>query len=160
MLLGCDVLKRSNLTWRPQERIMLWGGTAYDVAHVRSTRAGVQGVVFPDSHRRPENSIHLGSMVQLEPHKVAIIKVKVNEPQGSWLLVYPRNKYTLHSCVTLVEVDETQHIPVAIDNPAKVRRIIKAGTTLATYDPYSGEVEQSFPQVCQNKIKKRVNLMC
>ena len=47
LLLGCEIIQRSNLTWNAREKVMIWGGASYHVSHIRTTRARVQRVCLP-----------------------------------------------------------------------------------------------------------------
>lgn len=159
LLLGCDAVQRSNLTWCPREKTMLWGGTVYHVAHVRATRASVRKVRVPnlnDIRSQATNQVQLKEMMRLEPHQVKVIQVIVNEQTGSSLVVYPQPKYSSQTCAMLVEVDHRQTIPVLVDNLSKVHKFIKAGTTVACYDHYSNSIENSVTQVCYTQIENEL----
>ena len=156
LLLGCDIIHRSSLTWNPREKMMIWGGTAYHVSHIRTTQTNVQRVCLspPKSVQRDEkDKIQLKEMVRLEPYKGKVILAEVDEQPGSSLLVYPQPRYSSQTCPMLVEVNANKEIPVLVDNPSKVYRILKSGTFVAQYDKYSGPVDASSTQVCYTHIE-------
>ena len=53
LLLGCDVIQRSTLTWDPRQQVMLWGGTAYHVSHVKTTKTCIQRICTPKASNKP-----------------------------------------------------------------------------------------------------------
>ena len=149
LLLGCDAIQQSSLTWNPREKVMLWGGASYHVSHVR-TQSSIRRVSLSSPKNvqsKIRNQVQLKDMVRLEPHQSNVIQVKVDEQPGSILLVYPQPRYSCQTCLMLVEVSAHQTIPVLVDNLAKVYRFLKAGTLVAHYEKYSGPVDVSSARV-------------
>lgn len=156
LLLGCDIVERSPLTWNPRGKVIHWGGAAYQVFHILPARACVQRVhlVPPKSfHREEKNLVQLKDMVCLEPYKKKVIQVKVDERPESSLLIYPQPRYSSQTCPMLVEVSANQTVPIPVDNVSKVYRFIKSGTQVAQYEKYSGPVDDSTAQVCHTRVE-------
>lgn len=158
LLLGCDVINRSNLTWNPREKMMIWGGTAYQVFHIRTSQASVQRVVLPCPIEcsEKEKPVAIREMVRLKPHQSTVVKTQVDEQPGTVLLVYPQLKHSSQTCPLLVEVSENKTIPVLVDNPAKVHKFLKTGTVVAKYDTYLGVVENSATPVRHTQIENEL----
>lgn len=152
ILLGCDIIHRSDLVWKTQNRVMVWGGFAYDVAHVRTVVQSVKVVNMKPKTNTNVKLVPLKTKVRLEPYQSKVISVNVKVAPDSCLVVKPVERYSSQSIEMVVRVNSEGKIPVVIDNPSKVGIQLKPGTVVAHYEIYEGIVETMSQQVRKTEI--------
>ena len=155
ILLGCDVIHRADLTWRARHKVMVWGGRAYDVSHIR---CGVRSVrrVRINKAQCPTKIIQLKQTERLEPYQSKIIEVPVSFSPGTNLILFPQSKFSTQTQPLLVTVSATKTVPTIIDNTSKVKRVLKAGVIVAHYEEYTGHVHQINEQAVHNTISNEL----
>ena len=155
VLLGCDVLTKGDLVWRSKNKVVVWGGHAYDVAHIRRNSKNVAAV----RHVKKviaENSIQVKTMVRLQPFQSKVVQVRVDEPVGVQLLVTLPSKIASQTTELLVRVSNAGTVPIIIENHSKVWRFVKAGTIVGRYVHQKGDLEVVPESVNHTRISNEI----
>ena len=159
LLLGCDVIRRSSVTWNPKEEILVWGKTEYHVNRIQINPKNVKHVTVERPLKVQSSSwtgIPCRELVKIAPFKSQVSLLKVKENPGESLLIYPCENFSSQVDPLLVTVNKSQQVPVLINNPSKVYRILKAGTVVANYEIYNGPIEPPESRVNAAQIENNL----
>ncbi|MEL7520139.1 MAG: reverse transcriptase family protein, partial [Cyanobacteria bacterium J06553_1] len=156
VLLGADILGTGSLLWWGVKGLVEFNGVRMPCkpSYTTSQHAWCRGVRIRSGEKREDRFAAFASRnVYLEPNTTRVVRVKVNRPRGTVLIVHPR--LTELPFPTCVKVDDKGCIPCTIENKSKYPREVKKGLVIARFGLPVNVVsnnESSTPEIVNDLI--------